>query len=918
MLGIKMKLSKLIIATSIALAVSACGENESAQSHLIKAKSYISAQQVNESIIELKNALRLEPQNAEVRFLLGQLYLSQGRGDDAVKELERASTYKYATDKVIPLLARAYMLTDADDNILSLADSTISLPNEVQSHYLAYKTIAALRTNNIELAIASVELAQKLSPSTLYTLLAQSYLLLSKKDVEQAYTLVDKMLTIEPNNPDVLMLQAQLATAKEDYKQAVVSYEKYLAVQPFSGIVQLFIADVSLRSGDTEKAEKYADAILAKVSSQPFANYIKAMVRFSAKDYAKASQHAEAAIQGNFNQHNLKLVAGVSAFELQNYEQCHYHLSALVAYLPKDHVARRMLAVSQLKLGLVDEITDTLSGFESTSSEDAAFMSSLSFKLLEVGAVTQAKELSDQTATGNHNAEQSAREGILKLMMNDPSGMDNLKQAINLNPELIEAELALAFAAVQTGDLDQANEISTKWQEKYTDKPGGFNLLAAIHMKKKEFKEAKNALTKSLAISKDDLFALTEMVRIEKILNNDEEAKRQSLAVLALYPNNVKVLRQHFELNQNEMGLDKLKQAHLNDLTSIDHGVLYAEALISLGETEKTIEILNSYEVSAKTPKRYWQLLYGANRKLNKDDNTEKALNKWRQTNPYHLEPIVLLSDALAMKGDYDRALTVLNAGLEQHENNTILKMVKLHILLNSQRVAEAKLLYNTLESENLNVNIRSGIEGRIALGENEYTQAIPKLEVFYKAFPKEQNALYLAAALKGNKELKRTKTLLETYLSHSESDRIRALLASLYLNGDEEKALIEYEKIIKTQPNNIVINNNLAWLYMKNGEHDKAVIHAKKAYELAPKNANVVDTYSQTLLKSGNKRLALDTAENAFKLSDGKDIDILLNYSEVLIANSRNNEAKKLLDNMTVNTDEQGIKRSSLLSQFK
>lgn len=35
-------------------------------------------------------------------------------------------------------------------------------------------------------------------------------------------------------------------------------------------------------------------------------------------------------------------------------------------------------------------------------------------------------------------------------------------------------------------------------------------------------------------------FALTEMVRIEKILNNDEEAKRQSLAVLALYPNNVK------------------------------------------------------------------------------------------------------------------------------------------------------------------------------------------------------------------------------------------------------------------------------------------------------------------------------------------------------------------------------------------
>ena len=95
-----MKLIKLAIATSVALALSACSDNENAGTYLIKAKTHLSANQVNEGMIELKNALKLEPKNAEVRFLLGQLYLSQGRGLEAVKELERAKQLKYSLEKV--------------------------------------------------------------------------------------------------------------------------------------------------------------------------------------------------------------------------------------------------------------------------------------------------------------------------------------------------------------------------------------------------------------------------------------------------------------------------------------------------------------------------------------------------------------------------------------------------------------------------------------------------------------------------------------------------------------------------------------------------------------------------------------------------------------------------------------------------
>ena len=114
-----------------------------------------------------------------------------------------------------------------------------------------------------------------------------------------------------------------------------------------------------------------------------------------------------------------------------------------------------------------------------------------------------------------------------------------------------------------------------------------------------------------------------------------------------------------------------------------------------------------------------------------------------------------------------------------------------------------------------------------------------------------------------------------------------------------------------------MLVNNNLAWLYMEGGSIDKALVHAETAYNLAPKHANVVDTYSQVLLKSGNKRLSLEKAEKAYELSEGKDIDITLNYIEVLIANSRKNEAKRLLESIKTNNETQQAKKNQIENQL-
>lgn len=911
-----MKHIKTIITLSVLLALSGCSEKVDSDSSLVKAKSYIKEDKVNESVIELKNAIRADINNGEARYLLGKSYLSQGDGVSAVKELERAKALKYDNALLIPHLARAYILTDSDSDVIALADSAKSLNGEALIQYLAYKTLATLRSEQTEIAQASAQQAKSINPNSLYSQLADAYIIFSEKKFEQASMIVDGALAISADNPDVLMLQGQIATARQNYGQAADSFEQYLLQQPKSGIVQLLLADSLLKSEQYEKAEQYADAILAVVSTQPFANYIKAMVRFQNKDYAKASEHAEMALSANFNQFNLKLVAGASAFHLKNWEQTNLHLGAISKYLPPEHQAKKMLALSQLELGLINDINETLSEFSSENESDSKFIASLSYKLLELGAIDEAKELVEKNENINSDATNTARQGVLKLMMNDPSGMQDLENAVKLNPELIEAELALAFAAVQSGDIEQAKKIAHKWKSEYPDKAGSSNLMAMIYIKQKDFIKAEQALKESLNKEKNNIFALIEQVNSARYQDKVELAKDRATNLITLYPDNEKAQKLYFDLHRNENAVEMIVSSYKKDKTDIKKALLASEALIRSKNLDDAVEILNSIKPDSKLPKRFWQLLLLVHKQQQNENKILLTLEQWRAINPYHIEPSILLVEYYTSKRDYTRAMSAVNQAFEHHPDDLTLQLVKMQLLLNTKELYQAKELYSHIAKRDIKQSLKIGIEGRILLLEKKFEQAIPKLDVFYQAYPSAQNALYLVSAYQGNEDESNGIKVLETFLKDNKSnDRIRGVLASLYLNSDKGKAIQNYEKISKTQPNSVVVSNNLAWLYMEKGDLDNAQKFAEKAFSIAPDVANVVDTYSQILLKKGEKRSALEKAVLASELSDGEDVDIQLNYIEALLANSRKNQAKMLLDGMNLKTEAQKSKHAKLVT---
>lgn len=910
-----MKFNHLATCLGAAIFISACGESITSQEHIANAKSAIERNELSISEIELKNALKVDGKSAEARFLLGQLYLSQGDSLVAVKELERAHSLNYDGNKVVPLLARAYLLAESYEDISSLDDDGKDLVIDSKIKFLAFKSIAAVLSEKLELAQEISLQIISLSETNSYSLLASAYVNFAENNNEQALSLVSKALLADSENIDAFLLKGHVSFALNKFASAAENYKKYNELQPKVGVTKLFIANSLLRDNQYDEAEKYADDILASISEQPLANYIKAVAMFEKKDYTNAKSHAETALNQNYNLPVLKLIAGTSAFNLNNYESAYHHLNVIVKQMPANHYSRKILAISQLQLGLIDDINETLIGFNATTSEEVRFLSSLSFQLAELGALDEAKVIAKQANENatESNAEQSVRSGILKLMTNDPSGVEDLELALEANPNLEGAELAIAYAALQTGDYDKALKVAKKWQEKQPDKAGSYNMLAAVYIAQQKNELATQALQTSLLKDANNLYALTELAKLNFTEGNKIDAEKYALRAVDQYPDNAKALRYYYASKPDEQALAKIEQAYQKSSDNIALSLLYIDALINSNDLTQALVIANGMESSVKTPKKLWLQRISIYKKQQNELQLITTIEEWLKANPYHIEPVLMISDYYVNQRQIDKALQYLDKVLSEHQKDSlIIKLVKVQLLLDINKLFEAKKLFQDPQLQSVKFEVKSGLEGRIAFLEKDFTKAVEKLTHFYQAYPSRKNVVLLSLAYKADNQAVQAQQILQEYLAKNEQDDgVRMMLADSYLATETEKAILTYEKIIINEPNNVIVLNNLSWLYLEKGELDKAQLHSKAAIDLAPENPNVIDTRGMVLLKAGKRLDAWKALSKAYEISNGQDMNIALNYAEVAISINENQKALDVLREITLSSSTKQRKNS-------
>jgi Flp pilus assembly protein TadD len=175
-----------------------------------------------------------------------------------------------------------------------------------------------------------------------------------------------------------------------------------------------------------------------------------------------------------------------------------------------------------------------------------------------------------------------------------------------------------------------------------------------------------------------------------------------------------------------------------------------------------------------------------------------------------------------------------------------------------------ARALLETLRSEGAPAHLVSSLQGDIASRAGDMDAAA---KAYAAALQRGDGdaafKLHIVEMRRGRNEA--AAVIMEERLQSSPNDvRAGLALANVRLvENDYSAARALYERFQQIAPNDPMLLNNLAWLYLQQGD-DRALATGRKALELAPSNPEIADTLGWILVSGDELTEAVKLLERA------------------------------------------------------
>lgn len=900
-----MKKLYLALVFSSFFIISGCSENTSDE-YTALAEAKIQQDDFPSAIIELKNAIGVDAQDARSRFLLGNLYANRGSAAAAEKELFRALELGYEPNEVLPVLANAYSLQFKHAEIIKLVDESRNLAPEVSTSLLLYKALAHFQLGEPYQAKKAVADANEISSDSLYSKLGSAYVDFSNSQINTSLEKINEILKVHPDFADAHLLKGQLTSVSNDKEGSVKSFEKYKNLLPDTYQSRVFLANAYLKNNQFEEAEKEVDLLLEVNSDQAFVNQMKGVLRFKAKDFVGAKLYTEKAIQNGFSNDANRIIAGISSFQLKNYEQAYQHLSIIQDNLPAEHPIQKLLAMVELKLGRNSVASDKLIKIDGLGENDILLLSAASAQLMLEGKTEEAKALLEKSKTLVFSDPlRIAQRGILSLSLGDIEGIADLTEALEINPELDIANTALARAFIDGGLYEEAISLSDDWIEKKPDEVNGYVLAAMAYYGLEQITQTEVMFNRALMIDAGNPAANIYFADKAVSAQQPQQAINSLQKIVNVYPDYIPALKKYYLLQRDSantnLGLKPIEEAFNRNQKELTFGILFAQALFTDKRYDKTIDVLEQFEMDEVKPNEYWIILGNAYFYTNQPNKTLLLTQQWVTEYPLTKEAHLRLIALNEMHSDNKDALEAVKKAQRLFQNDPQFDVLLTHFYLVNGDVLAAKNTWDNLTSDIKSSAVGQGLHGQILIEQGTPREAIPKLKTFYKHISSDSNASLVAKAMRDNNQQNVAVTFLQAHQQeYGESIKSSLQLAELAItSGDYTFAVAIYKKIIIKDKDNIRALNNLAYLLMVQESYAEAVIYAKAAVDLLPKNSSVLDTYATVLLKLGRAEDSVKFFDKAFNGSPDS-IKSTIHYAEALILMGENLKAAKLFDGLS------------------
>ena len=914
MIKVNNKLIKLAVSAVLATAIVGCGEKSSSE-YVESANTALKTNDYKTAIIELKNAIKQEPEQAEARFLLGETYLKLRQYDFAEKELERALEFGYSPEKVIPLLSKTYQKNGANKSLFKLTSKAKGLKPIDLAQLKFFQIQAYVTAGNDTKAQSLIDELKGISGGGPFAKLAFVYDLILKNQLDGAVTQLDQILATYKNQQDALKIKANIQLRLQQGEAAAETYAQYIEAYPDEAEVKYVLAQLYSDLGQPQNAEPLVTELLKNYPKQPVLLQIKSTALLQKKDYAGAFEYAEKSLAINPEDTATRLIAGVSSYLNKNFEKSESHLSLVASLLPANHPALRMLADSQIRLGRALDANETVQMFDNISERDSGLMSGLGQALLKDGEIKKAKEVLNKQPDTLNSPYALAGQATLKLSLNDVSGIVDLEQALakmeaTQTPLATEQlELTLVQAYMSTKQYDKALEVAQAWQKDSELAVKGWMLAAKVHAIQGNTVEAQNALQQGLKIEPTN--TVIQFQLIELLPTKTEQERLEMLAklnqLLKDAPSFLPAVSKHYVLTkvlkQPETMTAHVKQLiSENDSNAILH-ITLGRLYTAEGKFDQALASFEKAKTINSSPAPYWELLANAFIQTKNIDGAKNLYQQWFDAQPNNPKAIIGMMKLYDSTGELNKAIE-----LADHYSNEVggkdFEIIALHAyaLARAGKYPSAKIKIAELPQQIQALPFVKGTTGLIQLSEGDLGNAVSNLSLAYKANPSPMNANWMINAIARHQGIDAAIAATKQHIQSLPTDELNILrYAQMQTSRDEPEAKLYYQKALELNPKNFVAHNNLAYLYSESKDYKLALSHAQKALEMRPNDGRVLDTIGAIELKLGNyeealKHLAAAVTDKNTQSTD----DVFVNYVEALYANKEFKLAERKISQYT------------------
>lgn len=874
--------SVAIISSAIVLMVglSACSKAQTTEKLLSEAKQYQQKGDNKAAVIQLKNLLQKDPNNKDARYLLGAIYNQSGDPASAEKELRKAVSLGIDQATALPGLAKAMLMQGQFQKLL---DETATDPRSKTD-----ADLASLRGNafmalgkKIE-ANEAFQFALKSSADFPEALIGLAKLAIIERDIESANRYANLATEKNPKHADAWLLKGDLLRGQGKRDEALAAYDKTIKISPNNSSAYLVKANVEIETKKFVEAKRDIDAAKKLGTNQVQAFYTQALLDYSQNKYPAALESIQQVEKNAPGFMPGVLLSGAIQFALGSNAQAEQYLKRYLEDNPNNIYAQKLMVGVLLKSGQTDRAIAQLEPLLKPEIADSQLYALAGETYIQIKNFTKATEYFEKASTlVPKSAEYHTALGMSKLGQGDDErAIVELGKAVDLDTTSTKAGILLVMTHMRLKELDKALEAAKVVEKDHPDNPLIQNLKGGIYLSKNELPNARASFEKAITLQPTYFPAVANLAQMDLKDNKPEDAKKRFETVLEKDKKNVQAMSALANLavvkGNNEEAKTWLEKANSEQPNSLELTHLLALQYARMGDKQKGLVLAKKAQTLNPKVAGFVELLaqiqmslgdkagaldsYIKNAAMLPESPSAQfkvaatyivmenepaaidALKKTLRMDSKYRDALFGLSTLLAKKGNFDEALALCRQVQKQDEKSPLGFVQEGDILLAQKKIPLALQSYEKALKLGKSGQLMTKIHRTLIL-DGKAKDADTRIIQWLKENPLDNNA------------------------------RMYFAMYNLTTQKNKPAGIEQLQIILKNDPNNLMVLNNLAWT-LSETKDPKSLEYAEKASKLSPDNPEIMDTLGWILIDQGNTSRGLPLIQKAIaQMPDSLDV---------------------------------------------